>query len=239
MKPEKIPEVKGKGIRVFYADENEGIDLEDIVAEEEQKKKKEDAQATREEDLNEKDKVAKSARRKPTGKLNEPFKRRGRVHRWTDNKIRRTFGLMAKPFKTLRGNIIWLLKEHGALTAKQIVEHIPGTTASSVTSILSGLWKRMEPLDLLHRAPDSKSKGYVYELAPSTAKYTVDRILKTIDRRRGPKVKKKKEPAAPPPQPDLVEQAPSIWAPGVSLPTKVEIAITISGKIEHIFKFGG
>jgi hypothetical protein len=94
----------------------------------------------------------------------------------------------------------------------------------------------MEPLDLLHRAPDTKSKGYVYELAPSTAKYTVDRILKIIDRRRGPKVKKKKEPAAPPSQPDLVEQGPPV---GVQLPTRVEIEITINGKIEHIFKFGG
>jgi hypothetical protein len=239
MKAEKIPESKGKGIRVFYAGENEGIDLEDIVAEEEEKKKREDVRATREEDLNEKSKVAKSARRRPKAKYEEPFKQRGRVHRWTDDKIRRTFGVMAKPFKSLRGNIIWLLKEHGQLTAKQMEEHIPGKTASSITSVLSGMWKRMEPMDLLHRFPDDKTKGYVYELTPKTEKVTVNRLLELMDRRKGPKIKKREQPLSPPPpEVDLVEQGPPTGTP-ISLPTKVEIEITINGKIEHILRFGG
>lgn len=235
----------GKGITVG------GVPLEDHLAFEEEDGKSKEAEKSRNDIVRDRKRIAASVRR-PKARYAGSNSKRSRVKRFTDNELRRLYGIMEKPFETVVENLLWVLKEYGPLTSNQLKQYFPDMPYSSLSSRLSVLYKRMEKLGLMSRSVVVGGKGYTYELTEKTIGHTAQELATYLDKRKGRKVLRppkaknkpdKKKPAAdevaPEKQPPKEEPFTDPFEAISEVVSKqLGVNVVVSGKIEIVFKLG-
>jgi len=93
-----------------------------------------------------------------------------RVERWSARKIRKEYGIMAKPFKTHAENAIWAILEKGPLNVTEIGAEIDWAgKGSSLSAMVATVWHRLGDMHagcarILKR--ESKNGSFSYEKVP-------------------------------------------------------------------------
>lgn len=106
----------------------------------------------------------------------------GPVERWSDDKIRREYGIMQKPFNTRVENVLWVIINKGPVNSKQICEEL-GVNQSAVGDVLSKISRRLPDVIDTNRA----STPYTYKVDDNKPDKTLygEYGLYTLYRRRG------------------------------------------------------
>lgn len=136
----------------------DGEDYKDFLARKEEKKKEDEAEVERKKEIGIKTKHKKQL--KPRERYeDDPRRVSKRVHRLSDFEIRREYGIMAKPFKTLTQNVLFSLFSAGESTmnSRAIADEL-GKSLPDVSSVLSGIWKKLKGDEVIQR----KKVGLAY-----------------------------------------------------------------------------
>jgi hypothetical protein len=129
----------------------EGEDYKDVLARKEKRAKEEEAEVERKKEIGTKTKHKKKL--KPRERYEADSRRVSkRVHRLSDFEIRKEYGVMAKPFKTLTQNVLYVLFNAGEsrMNSRAIADELE-KQLPDVSSVLSGIWKKLKGDEIIER----------------------------------------------------------------------------------------
>ncbi len=102
-----------------------------------------------------------------------------RVRRMSDWEIRKEYGIMAKPLKTLTQNVLYVLFNAGdsMMNSRDIAEATE-RKLPDVSSVLSGIWKKLKDTEppFIHR--EKVGMGFQYKLTDPALELGLDSVIK-------------------------------------------------------------
>lgn len=180
----------------------EGEDYKDVLARKEKQQKEDEAEQERKREIGTKTKHKKKL--KPRERYEDDSRRVSkRVHRLSDFEIRKEYGIMSKPMKTLTQNVLYVLFNAGdvSMNSRAIADEL-ARSLPDVSSVLSGIWKKLKDTGLITR--EKKGLAYHYLLGQGAHDHGLGWVLKHYFPPQGGH-RKPVEPVEPAPAPGKVE----------------------------------
>ncbi|MCK5138523.1 MAG: hypothetical protein KAQ85_01665 [Thermodesulfovibrionia bacterium] len=137
----------------------EGKPLSDVLEAQESSAKGKEIARERREDMNEKSKLIYHESRDRLGEETRRVSRR--VICLSDRQIRKEYGVMAKPYKTIAENIIAVIMEKGPVNSGRI-NNILNKESKQTSSIISYIYQALSP-KYLDRGMQIDGKSYSYK----------------------------------------------------------------------------
>jgi len=238
----------------------DGMTAEAYIHKEEEAEKKKEIQRVQRED----GKVY--LRKRPIGKVtaSRSKERNGQVKQYSKDEIRRLKGIMNAPYSTSAENVLWVIREKGPVSLKDIAKELHTNKMNSISANLSTIWmtlgadQEINP-QRVERTHDGKRYLYSpigkdsFDVTEQYSKMKKANALIVKSRKSG------KSPKTEPEEKSVVErhglqttdmQVDEIkkQLPGLdgaiqeALKDAVEkvlgVNVTVSGKIEFVFKLG-
>lgn len=171
-----------------------GVPIEEHIEEEERN----ELEKTRKEELVIKQKHKKKLRPRERYE-DDPRRVSKRVHHLSDFEIRKEYGIMARPFKTLTQNVLYVLFNAGEtkINSRAIADEL-NKQLPDVSSVLSGIWKKLKGDELIHR--EKVGLAYHYQITGKGLEMGFGPVFKKYFPGPGgqPGPRKKPEPKAVP-----------------------------------------
>lgn len=143
-----------------------------------------------------------------------PKEKQRKTVRWTDQKIRKEYGVMSKPFETHVENILHLVREKGPMTVVELAKEL-STSPASIYSTISRINRKIPAL--FYRTEEDPSKWNLHGGTTPDEAY----------REYRPMLSKKTHPE---------KTKSSGWK--IEFPKEeVTINVIVSGKVEVLFGF--
>lgn len=217
-----------KGITV------EGVPLEKFLGEQEEVEKRQEAV----EDFGQViSSVAKSIYNPPVPTKPRNYYNRSRVRKLDPDQIRKEYGLEAKPYSTLLGNLVWLLATRGPMKMRQMAGMM-GIDFTAKSGWISGTLIKAS-----RRCPELlvQDENHVWSLLNCK---TVDDFMDRYNERKGKQKQSLREKAVagkevPPVQPQVGEAVAGTLLEAVreAIEAKLGVKVEISGEVRILFGF--
>ncbi|MFA7099354.1 MAG: hypothetical protein WC143_04645 [Eubacteriales bacterium] len=99
-----------------------------------------------------------------------------RAIKLTDQQIRKEYGIMKKPLKNLKENIIWLIVNNGPISTEEIMMKLNRNDRNNVSAAVSCIWSKLGiNHDVLCRG--KHGRAYFYKVATPYANLSDEAII--------------------------------------------------------------